>query len=250
MQRQNSSLSAQYYNSDLSIWISVDPLVDKYPNLSPYTYCANNPVRIFDEDGRDIGIPPFDIGINISIGTAIVVDGLIYKRKAMRSTMTISNNYQAVKHYYWGGGSKVELDPKYVTALMNTESFKKMHQKIISGANIDENNGKPRTSGSFGVDMTNEKDAFFIGHTGVKYEVTTSKNKKNCTVTYTFFMKGDETDDFSDPNCILEKKTDDDSSIMRIGGDGMGPKLELGGKPYKFKSQQRSFTFANPCEYE
>ena len=48
--------SAQYYNSDLSIWLSVDPLVDKYPNLSPYTYCADNPVRLVDEDGRAIWI--------------------------------------------------------------------------------------------------------------------------------------------------------------------------------------------------
>ena len=53
MQEQNSS-SARYYNSDLSIWISVDPLSDKYPNLSPYTYCADNPVRLVDEDGREI----------------------------------------------------------------------------------------------------------------------------------------------------------------------------------------------------
>ena len=45
MQRQNFP-SAQYYNSDLSIWLSVDPLSDKYPNLSPYTYCADNPVRL------------------------------------------------------------------------------------------------------------------------------------------------------------------------------------------------------------
>ena len=54
MQGQNSSLSAQYYNSDLSIWLSVDPMVDKYPNLSPYTYCADNPVRLVDPEGKDI----------------------------------------------------------------------------------------------------------------------------------------------------------------------------------------------------
>ena len=44
---------ARYYNSDLSIWLSVDPLADKYPGLSPYTYCANNPVRLIDPDGRE-----------------------------------------------------------------------------------------------------------------------------------------------------------------------------------------------------
>ena len=48
--------SARYYNSDLSIWISVDPLSDKYPNLSPYVYCAGNPVRLVDPDGREIWI--------------------------------------------------------------------------------------------------------------------------------------------------------------------------------------------------
>ena len=48
------SPTARYYNSDLSIWISVDPLSDKYPNLSPYTYCADNPVRLVDPNGKDI----------------------------------------------------------------------------------------------------------------------------------------------------------------------------------------------------
>ena len=51
----SASSSARYYNSDLSIWLSVDPLVDKYPNLSPYVYCANNPGRLVDPDGRKFG---------------------------------------------------------------------------------------------------------------------------------------------------------------------------------------------------
>ena len=48
--------SARHYNSALSIWLSVDPMADKYPGLSPYTYCANNPVRLVDPDGREIVI--------------------------------------------------------------------------------------------------------------------------------------------------------------------------------------------------
>ena len=39
-----SYFGSRYYSSDLSIWLSVDPMSDKYPSLSPYTYCANNPV--------------------------------------------------------------------------------------------------------------------------------------------------------------------------------------------------------------
>ena len=44
--------SARHYNSDLSIWLSVDPMSDKYPGVSPYVYCANNPVRLVDPDGE------------------------------------------------------------------------------------------------------------------------------------------------------------------------------------------------------
>ncbi|MDL2308585.1 RHS repeat-associated core domain-containing protein [Bacteroidales bacterium OttesenSCG-928-B11] len=44
---------ARYYNSDLSIWLSVDPLADKYPHQSNYVYCSNNPIRPIDPDGMD-----------------------------------------------------------------------------------------------------------------------------------------------------------------------------------------------------
>ena len=47
--------SARHYNSTLSIWLSVDPMSDKYPSTSPYTYCGNNPVKLVDPNGREIG---------------------------------------------------------------------------------------------------------------------------------------------------------------------------------------------------
>ena len=48
-----SYFGARYYDSGLSIWLSVDPMSDKYPNLTPYAYCASNPVILVDPDGRD-----------------------------------------------------------------------------------------------------------------------------------------------------------------------------------------------------
>ena len=47
---------ARHYHPTLSIWLSVDPMADKYPSTSPYVYCGNNPVRLVDPDGRDIWI--------------------------------------------------------------------------------------------------------------------------------------------------------------------------------------------------
>lgn len=35
------------------VFISRDPLFEKYPTFSPYAYCANNPVNVIDPDGRD-----------------------------------------------------------------------------------------------------------------------------------------------------------------------------------------------------
>ena len=49
-----SYFGSRYYSSDLSIWLSVDPMSDKYPSLSPYVYCANNPIKLVDPNGEDI----------------------------------------------------------------------------------------------------------------------------------------------------------------------------------------------------
>ena len=50
-----SYFGSRYYSSDLSIWLSVDPQAAKYPSLSPYVYCADNPVKLVDPNGEEIG---------------------------------------------------------------------------------------------------------------------------------------------------------------------------------------------------
>ena len=47
---------ARYYASDLSVWLSVDPLATIYPMLSPYAYVANNPILYYDPDGKIIAL--------------------------------------------------------------------------------------------------------------------------------------------------------------------------------------------------
>ena len=51
---------ARYYWSEiLTSWLSVDPMMDKYPNISPYAYCAWNPVKLVDPDGREVEANPY-----------------------------------------------------------------------------------------------------------------------------------------------------------------------------------------------
>ena len=48
---------ARYMDHELmTMWLSVDPMSDKYPNISPYAYCAWNPVKLVDPNGREVYI--------------------------------------------------------------------------------------------------------------------------------------------------------------------------------------------------
>lgn len=43
---------ARFQNAPVGRWCSVDPLAHKYYSISPYAYCANNPVNWIDPDGK------------------------------------------------------------------------------------------------------------------------------------------------------------------------------------------------------
>ena len=43
---------ARFYDPATAIFLQQDPLAEKYYNISPYAYCANNPVNFVDSDGR------------------------------------------------------------------------------------------------------------------------------------------------------------------------------------------------------
>ena len=50
-----SYFGARYLDHALmTSWLSVDPMADKYPSLSPYAYCAWNPLKLVDPNGRDV----------------------------------------------------------------------------------------------------------------------------------------------------------------------------------------------------
>ena len=54
---------ARYMDHELmTMWLSVDPMADKYPSISPYAYCAWNPIICIDPDGEKINMLFYTVG--------------------------------------------------------------------------------------------------------------------------------------------------------------------------------------------
>ena len=45
---------ARYLDPTHAAWLSVDPLFEKYVGMTPYNYCAGNPVKLVDPDGTTL----------------------------------------------------------------------------------------------------------------------------------------------------------------------------------------------------
>jgi RHS repeat-associated protein len=44
---------ARYYEPRVSLWYGADPMQEKYPGVSTYAYCVQNPVKFIDPDGNE-----------------------------------------------------------------------------------------------------------------------------------------------------------------------------------------------------
>jgi RHS repeat-associated protein len=100
-----SYFGSRYYSSDLSIWLSVDPMSDKYPSLSPYVYCADNPVKLVDPNGEEIN-PIYD-RFGYFLGTddrGLQGDLIVMDRKNFQQNMShddaLNNSTYFDMHHY------------------------------------------------------------------------------------------------------------------------------------------------------
>jgi len=61
-----------------TMWLSVDPMADKYPSISPYAYCAWNPVKLVDPDGQEYG--DYFSSTGVWLGSDGINDGKLYRQ--------------------------------------------------------------------------------------------------------------------------------------------------------------------------
>ena len=139
-----SYFGSRYYSSELSIWLSVDPMSDKYPYQSNYVYCRNNPIILVDPNGCD------DYWISQK--------GKIHKHKHTNANRD---------RFFWGKiqyNDKGQITNDYVSIAKSNYNEKSFKDK--SGVN---NKNQPYSR----YDFHNPSDANAV------YEFIQSKNPEN-----------------------------------------------------------------------
>ena len=77
----NYNFGARLFGPSKRRWTTMDPYCWKYYSISPYAYCAGNPVNIVDPEGKEIWIivPETNIYVQYSGGELFNQDGSIYQ---------------------------------------------------------------------------------------------------------------------------------------------------------------------------
>jgi len=83
----NYYYGARYYNPKWSVWLSVDPLAEKFPDWSPYNYTLNNPLRYIDPDGKEPIDPRSGKQIRIDLWRDSPISGSINTNKSNRDNI-------------------------------------------------------------------------------------------------------------------------------------------------------------------
>ena len=120
-----SYFGARYYDADLLTgWMSVDPMSDKYPSLSPYNYCALNPVKLVDSDGNEAWKPDSDGNLIAEKG-----DNAWTLATYLNTTPKIATDMLKEQGY--------SVSPKGVLNLKEGDLFKVDHGNVSKYSNVD-----------------------------------------------------------------------------------------------------------------
>ena len=85
---------ARYMNPRLSIWYATDPMQEKHPDISSYSYTFGNPIKFYDMDGRDGELS----GDGTKDNPYIITANYYYKKGAL-SKKQINGLNNAIKEY-------------------------------------------------------------------------------------------------------------------------------------------------------
>ena len=116
--------SARYLETSMGRFTTIDPLAEKYPSVSPYVYCAGDPVNLVDLDGRDARIHYNADSKTITVTSKIYIYGTL-------ATNELAANYEKSLRNTWGSfgttmyeGSEYTIHWNLSVSVMNQDQKK------------------------------------------------------------------------------------------------------------------------------
>jgi RHS repeat-associated protein len=113
---------ARFYEPQISVWLSVDPLAEIAPDKTPYHFVSNNPINRIDPDGRT------DFSLNKKTGEVKQIG----EANDQKDRILKTNNKGEVK-YKRNGEAKVAIEGIEQGILNNGQNFKTENNLIAVG---------------------------------------------------------------------------------------------------------------------
>ena len=214
---------ARYYDCDLSgLFLSVDPMSDKYPSISPYHYCHWNPIIQIDQNGS------FDIKIHVAM----------VKEKANENgikrvgTFFLSYGTGIHSDIFLFAFSNVHIDGKH-----NSNNIVSLYNKAFDGAVKNIKKGRYIRAGRklhtiadfYSHSNYLEVYANYASENGIDVtldNIPTLTEAQNDSKLWNYMQDKLETGDYS----IFNPKSTDEKSHNKMNKDN--PESEKGSEPF------------------
>ncbi len=165
-----SYFGSRYYSSDLSVWLSVDPMADKYPSMSPYVYCANNPVKLVDPNGEAWEVN--QDGYIRQCGDEN--DHTLYAVKGRKDEFG-----DRILYKYGKLKGKERSTPVSVDVMSKMISDKTQHWDVMSRRYIEHDYTKLEFIGNRGIDEAKKLICFLSKNTDVEWSIVGGSYQKD-----------------------------------------------------------------------
>ena len=103
---------ARQYNPVTARWDRIDPLCEKYYSISPYAYCANNPVNRIDPDGKSSLLIIWATNANSVGHAAFAIEN--YKNNKPTGTYTVYGMFPQGKYDSENAKNNKTVNAKYL----------------------------------------------------------------------------------------------------------------------------------------
>ena len=186
---------ARYMDPKISMWLGVDPLAEKYPEISPYIYCHNNPINLIDPNGKNDYILNLDGEIKLieensnDFNTIFAYDGQGGIDKNTKINVPKSFNESKTTTQVQGrtskdaDGNKISTYEFDLYTVDDEQIASNIFEFLAKNSDVEWSNTKvsSKDNTSFNLISTSHKEGSEVG---MRYTFEKYKNNYNFTIDY------------------------------------------------------------------